>query len=228
MQKRLEKECTLKHPKMYEAKSLSIILLSKIWNLSLYIFFRKTYRLLVFSTLARGRDKGSLKEHVPRHLLRLGFYTAWVWAVRIFWILICQLSYQRRTDLSKFSSNLIGSNIDPSSCIGGFPKHATDGFVCDYFLHRHFGKTTNGNDINKRNGQRYPCTCSLEDFYPSDRGGVAVSRGIHGKTKSVTDERSKIKANEKRSIDRGEGEGDSCIVHSYLLIISITPHVDYE
>ena len=30
--------------------------------------------------------------------------------------------------------------------------------------------------------------CSLEDFYPSDRGGVAVSRGIHGKTKSVTDE----------------------------------------
>ena len=87
MQKRLEKECTLKHSKMHKAKSVSIILLSKIWNLSLYIFFRKTYRLLVFSTLARGRDKGSLKEHVPRHLLRLGFYTAWVWAVRIFWVL---------------------------------------------------------------------------------------------------------------------------------------------
>ena len=47
-------------------------------------------------------------------------------------------------------------------------------------------------------------------------------------SQSRNDERSKIKANEKRSIDRGEGEGDSCIVHNYSLIISITPHVDYE
>ena len=71
--------------------------------------------------------------------------------------------------------------------------------------------------------------CPLEDLSPSDRGGDAVSGGIHGKTKSVTNERSKIKANEKRSIDRElKREGDSCIVHSYSLIISIAPHVDYE